>query len=171
MRFTPAALSLALLFAMTSSGSMGQKPSPLDPRSLAWSAQGSAALAAGKLDAATDAFEAALTLDPRNRTAFVGLAQIASTQGLQGKAIRLYDDALALDPRDVASLQAQGEAMLAKGAIESARGNLAKIKAVCAQKCDAATRLASAIQSHVPAPRIVSTSELKPVPQAQAVKE
>jgi len=171
MRFTPAAVSLAIVLAITSSGSIGQKPSPLDPRSISWSQRGAAALAAGGLDLATDAFETALALDPRNRGAFVGLAQVAHAQGLPGKEIRFYDEALLLDPQDVNVLQAQGVAMLSRGAVESARGNLAKIKTVCKKGCDAASRLASAITTNVPAPRIVSTSELKPVASGAPVKE
>lgn len=171
MRFTPAAVSLAVVLAVTSSGSVGQKPSPLDPRSISWSERGAAVLADGKLDQATDAFETSLALDPRNRGAFIGLAQVAHAQGLPGKEIRLYDEALLLDPQDVNVLQAQGSAMIARGAIESARGNLAKIKTVCKKGCDAANRLAKAITTNVPAPRIVSTIELKPVPSGAPVKQ
>jgi tetratricopeptide (TPR) repeat protein len=171
MRFTPAAVSLAVVFAITSSGTMGQKPNPLDPRSIQWSERGGAALAAGKLDDATDAFETSLALDPRNRGAFIGLAQVAHAQGLPGKEIRFYDEALLLDPQDVNVLHAQGTAMLARGAVESARGNLAKIKTVCKKGCDAANRLARAITTNVPAPRMVSTTDLKAVPSDAPVKE
>lgn len=172
MRFTPAAVSLAVLVAVTSSGSIGQKSHPLDPRSVAWSERGGAALADGKLDQATDAFETALALDPRNRGAFIGLAQVAHAQGLPGKEIRFYDEALLLEPNDVNVLQAQGVAMISRGAMESARGNLAKIKSVCKKGCDAANRLTRAIATNVPAPRIVSTTDLKPLPPSGApVKE
>jgi cytochrome c-type biogenesis protein CcmH/NrfG len=172
MRFTPAAVSLAVLFAVTSSVSHGQKPVTLNPGSIQWSERGVAAFTAGDMMGATDAYETALVLDPRNRIAFVGLAQIAQTQNLPGKAIRLYDEALSLDPRDVTSLQAQGLAMLEKGAVESARGNLARIQENCKTRCTAADRLASAIASNgVAPPRIVSTSELKPVPGAATVRD
>lgn len=171
MRFTPAAVSLAVLFAVTSSVSIGQKPSSLNARSVQWSERGVSAFAAGNLDGATDAYETALALDPRNQVAFVGLAQIAQAQSLPGKAIRYYDEALSLDPKDVNSLQQQGIAMLEKGAVESARGNLAKIKQSC-KTCDAADRLASAIASNnVAPPRIVAASEVKTAPNAATIKE
>ncbi|HEX7874242.1 MAG TPA: tetratricopeptide repeat protein, partial [Sphingobium sp.] len=93
MRFTPAAVSLAVLLAVSSSISHGQKPSSLDPRSIQWSERGVAAFAGGNLDGATDAYETSLALDPRNRVAYVGLAQIAQSQELPGKAIRYYDEA------------------------------------------------------------------------------
>lgn len=170
MRFTPAALALGLLVAMTSTGSIGQKPSPLDPRSLAWLARGQAALGTGNLDGATDAFETALALDPRNGDAYAGLARVSLNQGLPGKAIGFYADALRLNPGDVATLEAQGMAMLSKGAIESAKGNLALIRQSCA-KCEAGNKLAAAITTSSRAPRIVSTNDLKPVPQAAPVRE
>jgi cytochrome c-type biogenesis protein CcmH/NrfG len=145
MRLTPVAAGLALIFAMTSSVGVGQKATPVDPRSASWVQRGNSALASGSFESATDAFETALALDPRNRNAYVGLAQVAHGQNLPGKEIRFYDEALQADPKDVTSLQAQGMAMLARGAIESARGNLGKIKLLCRNRCEAADRLSSAI--------------------------
>lgn len=172
MRFTPAAVSLAVLFAITSSVSIGQRPSSLNPRSVQWSERGVAAFAAGDLDGATDAYESALALDPRNRVAFVGLAQIAQKQDLPGKAIRYYDEALSLDPKDLTSLQQQGLAMLEKGAVESARGNLARIRENCRGACAPADQLASAIASnHVAPPRIVAATDLQPSPTGAPVHE
>lgn len=172
MRFTPAAVSLAVLLAVTSSVSMGQKPTVIDARSMTWSDTGIAAFAAGNMDGATDAYETALVLDPRNRVAYVGLAQVAQTQDLPGKAIRYYDEALSLDPKDVDILKAQGVAMLKKGAVESARGNLARIQQDCKERCTAADQLASAIASNGAAPpRIVSASEVKALPSNAPVKD
>lgn len=172
MRFTPAAVSLAVLLAVTSSVSLGQKPASIDPRSLQWSERGVTAFAAGNLDGATDAFETSLVLDPRNRNAFVGLAQVAEAQKLPGKAIRYYDEALSFDPKDVTTLRAQGLAMLEKGALESARGNLARIKENCKGRCEAADQLASAIATRgVAPPRIVASSDLTPVPTGAPIKE
>lgn len=172
MRFTPAAVSLTVLLAVTSSISHGQKPISLDPRSLQWLEQGTAAYSAGQLDRATDAYETALVLDPRNRNAFIGLAQVARSQQLPGKAIRYYDEALSLDPKDVTTLQQQGIAMLEKGAVESARGNLARIRESCKSDCAAASTLASAISGNsVRPPRIVAATEVKPGPSGAAVSE
>lgn len=147
MRFTPAAVSLAVVLALTSSVSIGQKPDPINPQSLMWLQQGQSALGAGAYDRAVDAFETALVIDPRNRSAYLGLAHVARARQLPGKAIRFYDEALRLNPQDVATLEAQGQAMIAKGAIASARGNLAKIAALCKSGCAAATQLGSAINS------------------------
>ena len=90
----------------------------IDSRSLALLQQGRAAQAAGNLEGANDALESALAVDPRNREAFVLLAEIARVRNLPGKAIRLYREALLLEPNDLAALRGQGEAMVAKGAVE-----------------------------------------------------
>lgn len=172
MRFTPAAVSLAVLLAVTSSASLGQKTASLDPRSIQWSDKAGAAFTAGDLDGATDGFETALVLDPRNRTAFIGLARIAEAQKLPGKAIRFYDEALSLDPKDVAALRAQGLAMIEKGALASARSNLARIKDICRNGCEAANQLSSAIASSgVAPPRIVASSDAKPGPAGAPFRE
>ncbi|HEX7858605.1 MAG TPA: tetratricopeptide repeat protein [Sphingobium sp.] len=172
MRFTPAAVSLAVLLAVSSSISHGQKPTSIDSRSVQWAERGAAAYTAGNFNGATDAYETALALDPRNSVAFVGLARIARSQDLPGKAIRYYDEALDLDPKDVTILQQQGVAMLEKGAVESARSNLARIKESCKSRCTAADELAAAIASNSAQPqRIVATSELKPVPTGAPLKD
>lgn len=171
MRFTPAAVSLAVLLAVTSSVTVGQKPTAVDARSLAWSERGTSAFAAKQYDAATDAFETALALDTRNRAAFLGLAQVADAQQLPGKAIRYYDEALQLDPTDARALKAQGVAMLEKGAIESARGNLAKIKSNCRTRCEAADELAAAIARNPAGTRIVSSTAAAPMQGGTPVKE
>lgn len=171
MRFTPAAVSLAVLLAISSSISHGQKPSPVDARSLQWSEMGVAAYAAGNLNGAMDAYETSLALDPGNRVAYVGLAQIAQAQDLPGKAIRYYDEALSFDPKDVNALQQQGIAMLERGAVESARNNLARIKQNCRSECAAADKLATAIADNsVRPPRIMAASD-KTAPGSAIVKE
>lgn len=170
MRFTPAAISLAAILFVSSSIGVSQKPDPLDQRSLDWSQRGAAAFAAKNYTAAIDAFETALVLDARNRAAFIGLADTARAQGLPGKAIHYYEEALILDPRDTSALQGEGLAMVEKGALESARENLAKIKAACKTACAPADTLASAIAAAANAPqRIVAKSEMKDMPKDKPV--
>ena len=121
MRLSPIALALSLTLAATSSVVDGQKPDDqINPRSMALLKQGEALSRAGNFTAATDMMETALAVDPRNRTAFIALARVAQAQQLPGKAIRLYFEALQLEPNDLAALSGQGEAMVQKGAIESA---------------------------------------------------
>jgi tetratricopeptide (TPR) repeat protein len=110
MRFTPASLALAALLATVSSTGMSQRPdTQIEPLSIEWQKAGDAAMRGGDLTAATDAFESALAADPRNRAVYVALAQVARKQGLQGKAIRLYGEALLLDPTDVQALSGAGD--------------------------------------------------------------
>jgi hypothetical protein len=104
----------------------------ISPQSLQWQKAGEAALAAGQFQAADDALETALIIDPRNRGAFVALARVAQRQKLYGQAIRFTNKALALEPNDPVALGVQGEAMVELGAVSRAQQNLAKIKTCAA---------------------------------------
>ena len=113
MRVTSVALAAALTLVCVSTSLSGQRPDDqIDARSLQLLSEGRSAKAAGNLDQATDLLETALAVDPRNRQAFITLAQVAETRGLPGKAIRLYREALTLEPNDVAALRGQGEALV-----------------------------------------------------------
>src|SRR5687767_10158993 len=113
MRYTSVAAALGLTLLSLHTSLAGQKPEPqVDARSVALLERGKAARAAGDLSSANDLLETALVVDPRNRGAYLTLAEIARAQGLQGKAIRFYREALALQPTDLAALKGQGEAMV-----------------------------------------------------------
>ncbi|WP_213980087.1 tetratricopeptide repeat protein [Sphingomonas sp. dw_22] len=157
MRITAISAAAALVVLTVSTGLMAQRPDDqIDPKSLALLQQARAAQAAGNLDGANDLLESALAVDPRNREAFVVLAEIARGTGLPGKAIRLYREALTLEPNDLAALRGQGEAMVAKGAVERAKENLAKIKTICNGACNDANTLAAAIAK---GPPVTSTAQ------------
>lgn len=144
MRFAPAAAALSLLVAV--SASMGQGAErEADPRAAALVAQGRAALQAGDAQAAIDAYEAALVVDPGYTAVLLDLAQVARQQQLQGKAIRLYREALARDPNNLAAISGEGEALVEKGAVEKARRNLAKLESMCGETCPETRELAAAI--------------------------
>lgn len=162
MRITAISAAAALLLLSVSTGLRAQRPDDqIDPKSIALVQQGRAAQAAGNLDGATDALESALAVDPRNRDAFIALAEIARTRDLPGKAIRFYHEALALEPNDVAALRGQGEAMVQKGAVEKAKENLAKIRTLCgAGACNDGTLLAATIAK---GPPITATAQVTPV--------
>ena len=134
---------------MASSGANSQAPRPdsqLSPQSVQLTRQGEAALASGNFQAADDALELALVIDPRNRQAFVALAQVAQKQKLYGQAIRYTNKALALEPNDLNALTVQGEAMVQMGAVARAQQNLAKVRKLCgATTCPQGTTLAAAI--------------------------
>ncbi|PTS73074.1 hypothetical protein DBR17_18760, partial [Sphingomonas sp. HMWF008] len=85
MRYTSVAVAAALTLLTIGTAVQGQRGDPaVDARSLALLAKGKALQAAGNLDAATDVLETAVTVDPRNREAFVTLAEVAQTRGLPG---------------------------------------------------------------------------------------
>jgi Tfp pilus assembly protein PilF len=108
--------------------------------------QGKALLGAGKLEQAEDALETALAVDPRNRWAFVDLARVAEKQHLFGKAIRMTNKALLLEPNDIDAIAVQGEAMVEMGALARAQANLQKLQTICAPKgCPQIAQLSAAI--------------------------
>lgn len=151
MRYTSVAAAIGLTLLTISTSLSGQRPDDqIDARSVALLEKGKAARAAGNLEGANDLIETALAVDPRNRPAFLTLAEIARTQNLPGKAIRLYREALLLEPNDLAALRGQGEAMVQKGAVERAKENLAKIQKLCAKSCGEGTQLAAVIAKGPP---------------------
>ena len=115
------------------------------PKSVDLQRQGKALLGAGKLEQAEDALETALAVDPRNRWAFVDLARVAEKQHLFGKAIRMTNKALALEPNDPDAIAVQGEAMVEMGATARAQANLQKLQSICVKGCPQIAMLSAAI--------------------------
>ena len=166
MRVLPFAIASALTLASLSASLQGQRPAaPVDARSLQLLQQGRAERAAGDLNAATDTLETAVAVDPRNRDAFILLAQVAEARGLPGKAIRLYREALTLEPNDVQALKGQGEALVMKGAVAQAQVNLTKIRSLCKNGCGEATQLAAVIAKGPPVTTAQADIAPKPKPE------
>ena len=167
MRYTSVAIagSLALLSISTSLSGQATR-TPIAPQSIQLMNQAKALRAQGQLDAAADLLETAVTVDPSNDRAFVLLGEVSAARGLPGKAIRYYREALSLVPNDVQALQAQGNALVQKGAIERARENLAKIKALCKGGCAPANALAASIAKGPPI-TTAQVSRPKPVSAAE----
>jgi tetratricopeptide (TPR) repeat protein len=152
MRLTPIALSLAFAAATMASAGNGQRPDDqIDPRSMALVQQAQAQSAAGRYSEANDLLETALAVDPGNRAAYIALGRVAQAQHLPGKAVRLFADALRLEPNDVTALAGQGEAYVQRGAVDRARQNLARVQRLCRQPCPQAQQLAAIIQRGPPA--------------------
>jgi tetratricopeptide (TPR) repeat protein len=151
MRVTPIAVSLGIALATMASAGHGQKPDDqIDPRSVALTQQAQSLASVSKYEEATDLLETALAVDPRNRSAYVALGRVAQAQNLPGKAIRLYSEALALEPNDVNALAGEGEALVQRGAVERAKLTLEKIKTICKSNCAQAQTLAAAIAKGPP---------------------
>ena len=168
MRFAPIAIGLSLTLAAVSSSGLTQRPdSQIAPRSVALVSEADALRKAGDFVGATDRLETALAVDPRNRAAFIGLAEVARAQGLPGKAIRLYFEALAIEPNDLVALAGQGEAMVEKGAVERAKQNLARIKTLCRVDCVPAKTLAAVIAKGPPPPVMTAQAATKVPPKGE----
>ncbi len=167
MRFTPAAVALSLLAAVTASVGHSAPQRPLDPRAAALVAQGRAELAAGRIDPAIDAFESALVVQPDSVQVLLDLAAATRAHGMQGKALHYYREALEREPSNLDAIAGEGAALVEKGAVEKARRNLARLQGLCGKSCEPARRLASAIDKG-PAPRIVTAEAVKPEPVVSA---
>ncbi len=116
------------------------------PKSVDLQRQGKSLLGAGKVEQAEDLLETSLAVDPRNRWAFVDLARVAEKQHLFGKAIRMTNKALMLEPNDPDAIAVQGEAMVEMGATARAQANLQKLQSICAPKgCPQIAQLSAAI--------------------------
>jgi tetratricopeptide (TPR) repeat protein len=154
MRFAPAAAALSMVLTITASVSVA-RDSSADELALALQEQGRTALAKGNTDAAIDAFESALAVDPGYTVIFIDLAEAARQVGLQGKAIRYYREALAREPRNFAAISGEGEALLEKGAVEKARRNLAQLESMCGANCPETVALRTRISAG-PKPRFAA---------------
>ena len=85
---------------------------------------------------------------------------------MQGKALHYYREALQGDPRNLAAIAGEGEALAEKGATEKASRNLARLKGLCGDTCEATRQLSAAIQRG-PAKRMVTAEAVTPKPVVQ----
>ena len=116
------------------------------PKSVQLQHQARDLMSTGKLTQAEDLLETALAVDPRNRSAFVDIARVAEKQHLFGKAIRMTNKALLLEPNDADAIAVQGEAMVEMGATARAQANLQKLQTICGAKgCPQVAQLSAAI--------------------------
>ena len=147
MRSMPRFLLIGLSGIAIAAPVAGQRADDqIQPKSVELMHRGQAAMAAGKLEEADNLLETALAVDPRNRWAYVNLARVAERQHLFGKAIRMTNKALVMEPNDPEALAVQGEAMVEMGATARAQANLQKLQQVCGAKgCPQVAQLSAAI--------------------------
>jgi hypothetical protein len=82
---------------------------------------------------------------------------------MQGKALHYYREALEADPKNLAAISGEGAALAEKGAVEKARRNLARLKGMCGESCDATRQLAAAI-ARGPSVRVLTAEAVTPEP-------
>ena len=147
MRSMPRLLVVAFMILGLASPVVGQRADDqIQPKSVELQREARALLGAGKLEQANDVLETALAVDPRNRGAFVDLARVAEKQHLFGKAFRMTNKALLLEPNDPDALAVQGEAMVEMGAVARAQANLQRLQSICGAKgCPQIAQLSAAI--------------------------
>lgn len=168
MRYTPAAVALSLLVAVTASTSFSAPPAvQLDARAAVLVTAGRAALAAGQVDQAVDDYEAALAIQPGHATIVLSLAEAARRQGMPGKALHYYRQILDREPNNEYAISGEGAALVEKGAVEKARLNLARLETLCGKDCAPSKQLAAAI-ARGPAPRVVTAEQVQAQPVVTA---
>lgn len=146
MRLMPRIVIVGLAAVLLSGqGTAQRSDDAIAPESVGLVQQGKAMFAAGKLAEAEGYFETALAVDPRNRTAYVDIARVAERQRLYGKAIRMTNRALALEPNDADAIAVQGVAMVQLGATARAQANLQKLQQICTKGCPQIGQLQAAI--------------------------
>ncbi|HEY7808149.1 MAG TPA: tetratricopeptide repeat protein [Croceibacterium sp.] len=163
MRYIAPALALSLAVAVTASVGVTAERQP-DPRALSLVAQGKSRLATGDVQGAIDSFEAALVVDPGYTAVYVDLGEAARHEGLQGQAIHYYRLALQRDPKNLAAISGEGEAMLEKGAVEKAKRNLAQLQSLCGGTCAETRQLAAAIEAGPPRQPVLTADAVSPDP-------
>jgi len=147
MRSLPRLLLAGFATAALASPVISQRTDDqIQPKSVELQRQAKTLTSAGKLEEAEDVLESALAIDPRNRWAYVDLARVAEKQHLFGKAIRMTNKALMIEPNDLDAIAVQGEAMVEMGATARAQANLQKLQQICgAKSCPQVAQLSSAI--------------------------
>ena len=85
MRYYPAAVALSLLVGVTASVGQAKGGDPADPRVSALVAGGTDLLGKGDVANATDAFEAALAIDPGSVPAIIALGDAARKAGYRAR--------------------------------------------------------------------------------------
>jgi Tfp pilus assembly protein PilF len=147
MRSLPRLLLIGFAGVALASPVLGQRADDqIQPKSVELQREARSLMSAGKLETAEDVLETALAVDPRNRGAFVDLARVAEKQHLYGKAIRMTNKALLLEPNDPDAIAVQGEAMVEMGATARAQANLQKLQQLCGAKgCPQIAQLSAAI--------------------------
>ena len=167
MRYFPAALALSLVAAVTASTSFGAPPLPLDPRAAGLVQQGRTALTTGSIDDAVADFEAALAVQPGHPAIYLNLAEASRKQGMQGKALRYYREALKLDPTNQYAIAGEGEALVEKGALEKAKLNLARLQQLCGIASCAPVQSLTAAIARGPAPQVVTAEQVAVKPEVK----
>jgi Flp pilus assembly protein TadD len=106
-----------------------------------------------------------LVVEPGNPQVLVALAQATRREGMQGKSLRYYREALEIDPRNVSAIAGEGAALAEKGAVEKAKLNLAKLEGLCGSGCSATHDLQAAI-ARGPVQQRVKTADAAPAQPA-----
>ncbi len=160
MTFFPRALLIGLsALALSAPVAAQRADNQIAVQSVTFQKDAKALIAEGKFEAAQGMLETALAIDPRNRGAYIDLARVAIGQKLFGKAIRMTNKAMLLEPNDPEAIAVQGEAMVELGALARAKANLAKLQEVCAKGCPQVAELSARISKGPSSPQSTAAND------------
>ena len=106
------------------------------------------AIQAAKFAEAISLFEQVVVRDQANADAYNWLAYATRRNGDPAKAIGIYEQALALDPKHRGAHEYIGEAYLALNDLANAKQHLATLDSLCFLPCSEYTDLKKAIQEY-----------------------
>jgi Flp pilus assembly protein TadD len=106
------------------------------------------AIDAGQFGAAIPLLQKAIARDGNNADAYNWLAYATRRNGDPAKAIGIYEQALAIDPKHRGAHEYIGEAYLALNDLANAKQHLAKLDSLCFLPCSEYTDLKKAIQEY-----------------------
>ncbi len=124
-------------------------PAPIESVKADDYAIGQKALSAKNWTLAASSFKKVIAENPKNADAYNLLGYSSRWLGKYDEAFAAYDKALALDPKHKGALEYSGIAYLKVNQKAKAEGQLAKLKAICAN-CEETTDLAKAIAAYKP---------------------
>ena len=149
MRSTVACLALVAAFGLGPglAGGDGDRTSAPRPGEDPAYTQAVRAIEAGQYKAAVPLLEGVVTRDQRNADAYNWLAYAVRKDGDPARAIPIYQQALALDPKHRGAHEYIGEAYLMLGDVGRARQHLARLDALCFFGCSEYRDLKQAIEA------------------------
>jgi tetratricopeptide (TPR) repeat protein len=111
-------------------------------------AEGVKAIKRGDFRAAIRALETVVGKDERNADAYNWLAYSIRQTGDAGRAVPIYQKALAIDPKHKGAHEYIGEAYLALGDLAKAKEHLAVLNKLCFFSCEEYSDLKKAVQAY-----------------------
>lgn len=148
-RFGFIALLAAVLYGFPGSVFADGDVPDLDEPEKPTTEEGRKLVKAKKFSAAIPVFERAVSLDPRDVSAWNYLAYSHRKLGRFNVALKYYAKALAINPNHKGANEYLGELYLQMGKLDLAKKHLAKLKSLCPAGCEEYADLKEEVETYV----------------------